>query len=996
VKPFEGGWTFTSEKFTVKDAQFVRYFRVGALACDKWSGKSLQMTSDEKDGVVLMAYEIELGIGSGERGKTDFCVRADERFGFTGWRCGFAAGPKGRLRDALKAMTVARALPYTTGAGAWALDNEVARGSFVTSYASLEAMDDWIDACLRGGALDLHLHIWYRNQGHYDMSPTKFPNGLADFTRATDKLRAAGLVPSMHCLTACISMDDPYVTPVASPDLQYAYRYTLAEPLTKDSKEVVVNEVPGEDHDLVATYSSRGNYLRIGGEIVQYAGIRREKPYAFTGIVRGALKTKSFDHAAGENADYLSAWFSCFFPVPGSPTAEAIAKRLAEVYSAGRIERVFLDGSEGISRGDYSRFGAYGIARMHQSVFDAIDQSRSVARFDVSCNNRHGWWYLAYGHPWDVPNYGFKYYADDRVTGGSTIRDSDFLMPQFGWWNVSDGTKVGDDDVEYFASRLAGHDAVTSISGMSRIINDRPISLWMSRGLTLLGWYERFRLARAFRPEVTEAFRRQGDNFHLAQDESGEWRVWPVAYGEHRIDGRKDFAWTYAMPGKSVSARLRLAAFGGCSRYQDAAENVVFNAKDAGRLKVKAARGVKLEVSTGNDRRRGKTLVLRGENTSGKLEGSWAGATLDFPRPYLDIAPAAGIGFWVKGDGSGATLDVQLNGAREYADVNADHLVTLDFEGWRYFSFLFDERDITRLRREKWPFSVTWNTLKVKLRPEGIASVAFYLNSIPGAGTEANVFMDENQTRSAAEIAAGGAKVEISEVRAIDREEFPINNPRFTVNGRKFRVPFDALEAGDVAEYADGFWTLRDPAGTLKERAKAEDELNFREGDNRIAFSGSTFGPAVRAEVRLFGMTKSVPALRAERDPQMGGGLDYEAQLPDEVCPAKGVGDLAPVRVRPGEKARLEAVVFGPVRKPAFVRKGVRSEFPVALKTGDRLFCRDGVNWKVIDAKRREIASGTLANPLPVLFGGSNAVSFDCADREDADVRVELVKRYFK
>ena len=461
--------------------------------------------------------------------------------------------------------------------------------------------------------------------------------------------------------------------------------------------------------------------------------------------------------------------------------------------------------------------------------------------------------------------------------------------------------------------------------------------------------------------------------------------------GEHRIDGRKDFDWTFEMPYGSADAKLRLEAFYGCSRYQDAADNVVFGAKDAGRLKIKTAPGVSLEVATGEDRRRGKTLVLAGVNKSGKLEGSWAGATMDIPYPHLDLAPAEGIGFWVKGDGSGATLDVQLD-----SGVNADHLVTLDFEGWRYFSFLFRERDLARLRREKWPFSTGWNTLKVALRPNAVKSVSFYLNSIPGAGAEANVFMDENMTRSAAEIAAGGVRVEVSEVRALDRESFPLNNAKFTVNGRKLKVPFDSLEAGDVAELADGVWTLRDEKGGLKEVVSETTPLRFREGPNKIRFAASTYGPSVRAEVRTIGYGESVPALKAERTAEQAQALAYEAMMPVEFAPAKGVASLPPVLVRSGERARLDVTVYGPVKDPSFRWAGGRAEFKVALKAGERLFCRDGRSWRAIDANRREIANGTLAVPLPTFGGGANALDFDCADRDETEVRIDIIKRYVK
>ena len=116
--------------------------------------------------------------------------------------------------------------------------------------------------------------------------------------------------------------------------------------------------------------------------------------------------------------------------------------------------------------------------------------------------------------------------------------------------------------------------------------------------------------------------------------------------------------------------------------------------------------------------------------------------------------------------------------------------------------------------------------------------------------------------------------------------------------------------------------------------------------------------------------------------------------MPVEFAPAKGVESLPPIRVRPDEKAKLDVVVFGPVKNPAFTWNGGRAEFPVELKDGDRLFCRDGENWRVLDKDRNEVAKGALRTALPLLVGGSNNIDFDCDDRDDAEVRIDIVKRY--
>jgi hypothetical protein len=66
--------------------------------------------------------------------------------------------------------------------------------------------------------------------------------------------------------------------------------------------------------------------------------------------------------------------------------------------------------------------------------------------------------------------------------------------------------------------------------------------------------------------------------------------------------------------------------------------------------------------------------------------------------------------------------------------------------------------------------------------------------------------------------------------------------------------------------------------------------------------------------------------------------------------------------------------------------------FPVTLKTGQRLVCRDQHRWGVVDGKRSKTAEGELAAAPPVLQGGSNRISFTCKTPDRAVVR--LVKVY--
>ena len=104
------------------------------------------------------------------------------------------------------------------------------------------------------------------------------------------------------------------------------------------------------------------------------------------------------------------------------------------------------------------------------------------------------------------------------------------------------------------------------------------------------------------------------------------------------------------------------------------------------------------------------------------------------------MAPGDAMGLWVKGDGSGALLNVQIRSPREYHGCISDHYIDLDFTGWRYVELLLRERDSERLTDYVWPYG-------------GGGSHAIYRNSVDQAHiSEVNLLLNE--------IPAGG-KVDI-------------------------------------------------------------------------------------------------------------------------------------------------------------------------------------------------------------------------------------------
>jgi hypothetical protein len=63
--------------------------------------------------------------------------------------------------------------------------------------------------------------------------------------------------------------------------------------------------------------------------------------------------------------------------------------------------------------------------------------------------------------------------------------------------------------------------------------------------------------------------------------------------------------------------------------------------------------------------------------------GGWSARGRRF-SPVLDLSPCTHLGFWLRGDGKGEILYVQL---RDTAGQHLDFRATVDFTGWRYLEF---------------------------------------------------------------------------------------------------------------------------------------------------------------------------------------------------------------------------------------------------------------------------------------------------------------------
>ena len=902
------GWRFTVERADVPRADSVVWSALEPV-CRLYEGRKYSnMYSDEKSGVALRTADvaIEMLIENGRISLRHAAPPAS----WVGREFYLFAAPRERLVVVAKEAILASGEPRLTTGGPWSLDSPENRRSYLFAPLAAREADDWIDLARRGGFGVLHMSAWYSAWGHYPLKPNLYPNGISDMREVSDKIHAAGMHSSVHTLSSNIPATDPWITPEAPEDLLEYCAYTLDGKVGENGGELRVRERPIDGHSLVFTYFSKGNVLRLDHELVQYTGVRREKPYGFTGIKRGAFGTRRQEHADGTRVAYLRHEFGAFSPKPGSPLAAKMADALGAVIKGADIDDVYLDGMEGPR-------GKLEIAALRREMTARFKTNAVVA---ASCSAQHIWAINSRFGTFDHPLWNPKRFHDMHMKVAIERRKSDLTAPDLGWWATIPWSEAVRcrylDETEYFAAKNAGMDVAMSLHKISAA-KGAP-DPYEDKQITVMGWYERFRLARAWAPGVQDRLAEPRREFRLRQDDGGVWRLRTVDCRTRRVVAAEE-RWRERFA-EDVAVALRVEAL-----YRAAPTNA-------------------------------KSIVLWKDPTVGKLE---------FPMPHGTSIPGTrGFRMRVAGNGRNTMFRLRVESPEEYHRAISDHYFTTDFEGERELQFLLRERQVGGPDGNS-PILGTYESARNQLNGLHISEV------------------------SIAVVKGSPAGVSFGPLVTCGHEEAPLTRPSVSLNGERFAMPFD-LVSGEWAELEDGFWTRYSKFGVEEERRPAAAMPRVRAGDNEIAFAAEG---APRAEITVFALGEPFAALDPAKTAEADSFLGYEAAETFVHAPARGFDSAPALRVRPGERARVQLEVIGPAASPRVSIGGAEAAFPVVLKEANRLVMKNGRDWWVVDTNRNCLAEGALPKALPV-FSGVNPVSVSTADEQGAYAHVRLVKRY--
>jgi hypothetical protein len=793
-------------------------------------GSMLGMLSDDTHGVCLRALNLDTNVSLTSGGK-GLAATTYGTYGIERGDIALVGARREDLRQVLKRVTETEDVPKSELGGAWAMESEDNRGSYLFSEISEANADEWIDLARRGGFTHVHFHGWWSSLGHYEPNRGRFPDGLESMKRVVDRIHAAGLKASMHTLTGCISTNDSWVTPVPDPRLTADASYTLARELGPEDKEIFLTE-PFGNHDVVWSYSGNGNVVRIGEELIHYEEISREEPYALRRCIRGAFKTRPGTHAAGAQVDHLLQRYLAFYPDQNSTLVDELADCVANVFNTTGMDGIYFDGSEGM--GNWRAIDV-----MRNAIFRRL---KRPALTEASCWGHHNWWFHSRLGAWDHARWAPKQFADMHIASAEEHRREDLLEPQLGWWALIGPSAVSrgmyPEEVEYFVGKTLSINAPMSMQGVN--VGARPPNARQNEYFTVLGWYENLRLARYFTPETAALLREPGHEFRLRQAPDGIWQFRSLATAKHRVDGAPG-EWTVRNPHAEQPLRLRVESLYAVEAYDSPQAALVSDFADLEAFKLRRhAAGVSMEASLEETATHGAhPLRLLASNQDCDPPAAWAEFGTHF-QPYLSIQPGQALGLWLHGDGKGAVLNIQLQNPREYTHCFAEHYIDLDFVGWKYVEFPFRERSSERYHDFSWPYYSQHGIFRNGLQTNVVSALTLYLTNIP-KGEQAEVL--------------------VSPIHALPIRPVPLTEMSLVVNGGAPLPLPDVASSGSYLEVDEGgVGMVRDARGEVLQVFPLPDGWpTLRAGDNTLALSATTTeGYRARAEVTVLSLGEPV------------------------------------------------------------------------------------------------------------------------------------------
>jgi hypothetical protein len=461
-------------------------------------------------------------------------------------------------KDALATIgriEVAEGLPHPMLDGVWAKQSQKATFSYMIVPYGEGDIAEYCKLAKQAGLQFVYHPGPFETWGHFKLNPGGFPRGDETMKTCVQVATTYGIGLGVHTLTAFITTNDPYVTPVPDPRLGRLGSSTLSAAI--DDK---VAEIPVGDREAFVKTQNWGwsrKFVLIGQEIAEYADIA-DNPLRLVGCKRGMFGTKASAHDAGADIGHLATHnYQTFYPGIDNGMADEMADRLIELFNATGLRMMSFDGMEGLY--DYGH-GTWAAAHFVQRCYDgwktyAISDASGLLHFLWHDHTRMNW-----GEPWGK---AVREGMPEQRFANQDLFDRNLFPHMLGWFELratSSGFEATTlDDMEWVLSKGAGFNAgfalVSDLGSMKANALTPTI-------LDAVREWEAARNSGAFSMAQRERLKSTTGEWHLEAAGKGRWKLWPVAFSKTLTCAGASAEWAVENKFKAQPLRFTLRVTG--------------------------------------------------------------------------------------------------------------------------------------------------------------------------------------------------------------------------------------------------------------------------------------------------------------------------------------------------------------------------------------------------------------------------------------------------
>ena len=580
------------------------------------------------------------------------CFRA---LGYEGAGVFLLGMPEIQLRETMKQVVdtyTPGEMPVSLAGGPFAMDNPKNYGSYFINGETIaeHQVDEWVANLSRFGVdqIDFHQGTVFR-QGDFKFNATAYPNGIADFRKTSEAFRRHGIITGLHTYSQFLAEDSKYVTPVPHRDLDVMRTFTLSADLGASEQTVAVDESTWEVSDVTGFFVRNSKVIRIDDELIVFDRPSRTPPYGFTACTRGAYGTVKAAHSKGAPVQHLTQMFYLFAPKVDSDLFLEIARETARTYNEGGFSMIYLDALDGT----FTLVDDYEYIWYYDALFvnEVLKHAKTPPLLEYSTFSPGLWYGRSRMGAWDEARRGYRRFFDMHVAENRLTADRLYLPGQMGWQTL--GSPVADDvdnfqyhvlfpeDVAYLGAKILAYNYGLSYIG----VNVRSAPQRVYHHAEILKKYDSLRKEGYFSPVMLERLRDPGADF-LLQRSGDDWRLSEANYARFLLPpATRQF--TYSNPYSEQTPMIRI---------EHRHEPVAYDSSEG------------FDLLPLDESKPVPSVTVR-----------------EFAQP-VDLSKKLGLGLWVYGDGGGQLVNVRLESPSHLASGFTDHVVKIDFTGWRYFA----------------------------------------------------------------------------------------------------------------------------------------------------------------------------------------------------------------------------------------------------------------------------------------------------------------------